>query len=155
TGSYTLSIGGAGMSGTASLTCTGAPTGAKCSVPASEPFSATTPTTFNLTVTTTARTTGTLRRPTFAPVGWSWAFAMLGIVVLPRICTPKRSARRYLRLAPLTLLLLLASCGGGSSSSTPGPQPIPNGTPAGTYTLNVKATSGSATQVIGLTFVVQ
>src|SRR6185369_15586223 len=41
TATYTLSIGGAGLSGTASLSCTGSPTGANCSVPASEPFSST------------------------------------------------------------------------------------------------------------------
>lgn len=53
--SYALTIGGAGMSGTASLACTGAPIGATCSVPASVTLSATTASTFNASITTTAR----------------------------------------------------------------------------------------------------
>ena len=56
--SYTLSIGGDGMGGTAMLSCTGAPAGANCTVPASQAFNSTTPTTFNVGVTTTARTAG-------------------------------------------------------------------------------------------------
>ena len=142
------------MSGSASLSCTGAPTGANCSVPASQQLSSTTPTTFNVSVTTTARTTGALHLPAFTPVTWLWAFAMLGIVVLPRRrkLEPKPPLRRYLRIAPLTLLLALGSCGGGSTGS---PQPGATGTPAGTYTLNVKATSGATSQTASLTLIVQ
>jgi len=43
-----LAIGGAGMSGTASLTCTGAPAGATCSVPATVTISASAPSNFTL-----------------------------------------------------------------------------------------------------------
>ena len=52
---YALSIGGSGMSGTASLTCTGAPTGAACSVPATIPLNASSASTFNASATTTSR----------------------------------------------------------------------------------------------------
>ncbi len=52
TASYTLSIGGEGMSGTASLSCTGAPAGSTCSLPSSLSFNATTATTFNIKVVT-------------------------------------------------------------------------------------------------------
>ena len=93
--SYTLSIGGAGLSGTASLSCTGSPTGANCSVPASEPFSSTVPATFNVSVTTTSRTVGALRLPAFAPVAGLWIFALLGMVVHPGRRIPTRSLRRY------------------------------------------------------------
>jgi Domain of unknown function (DUF1929)/IPT/TIG domain len=155
--SDTLSIGGAGLSGMATLTCTGAPTGAVCSVPATQAFSSSAPTTFNIKVTTTSRTLGALHFPA-SPVRWSWSLAltMLGIVVMPGLRAPKRS-RKYLRLAPLALLLLLASCGGGGSigNSNTSPQPNPNGTPAGTYTLSITATSGSAVQVTSLTLIVK
>jgi len=97
TATYTLSIGGAGLSGTASLSCTGSPAGANCSVPASEPFSSTVPATFNLSVTTTSRTVGALRLPAFAPVAGLWVFALLGMVVRPGRRIPARSVRRYLR----------------------------------------------------------
>ena len=52
TATYTLSIGGAGINGTATLTCTGAPKGATCTVPGTENVSATTASTFNVTVST-------------------------------------------------------------------------------------------------------
>jgi hypothetical protein len=153
TATYTLSIGGAGLSGTATLSCTGSPTGANCSVPASEPFSSTVPATFNLSVTTTSRTVGELRLPAFAPVAGLWVFALLGIVVHPGTRIPTRSLRRYLLLTLLTLLLFVCSCGGSGSSGSP--QPNPNGTPAGTYTLNVKATSNATVQTTSLTLIVQ
>ena len=156
---YILSIGGDGMGGTASLSCSGAPAGATCSVPGSETLSATVPANFNVSVTTTARTSGSLRFPGSAPATWMWMFTMLGIVVLPRAGTSKRSLRRYLKLAPLTLVLLLASCGGGSmgsSGGSSGPTPNPNGTPAGTYTLNVTATAaGGTAQTTSLTLIVK
>jgi len=153
TATYTLSIGGAGLSGTATLSCTGSPTGANCSVPASEPFSSTVPATFNLSVTTTSRTVGELRLPAFAPVAGLWVFALLGMVVHPGTRIPTRSLRRYLPLTLLTLLLFACSCGGSGSSGSP--QPNPNGTPAGTYTLNVKATSNATVQTTSLTLIVQ
>jgi hypothetical protein len=53
----------------------------------------------------------------------------------------------------LTALLFLSSCGGGGNSGNP--QPNPNGTPAGTYTLNVKATSNTMAQTTSLTLIVQ
>jgi len=156
TATYTLSIGGAGMSGTASLTCGGAPTGANCPVPASEPFSSTAPATFTVSVTTTSRIIGALHPPALSPMPWLWtlAIAMLGIVVRLRTRAPNRPPGRqlYLWLAPLTLMLFLVSCGGGSNG---GPQPNPNGTPAGTYALTVKATSNSTIETTSLTLIVQ
>ena len=155
--SYTLSLGGAGMSGSAAIRCTGAPTGANCSVPASETFSANVPVTFSVTVKTTSRTIGALHSPASAPTPWWWrlAMTMLGIVVLPGTRCSKRSVRRYLRLAPLTLSVFLGSCGGGGSSATGGQQSNPNGTPVGIYTLTVNATSGSTTEATSLTLAVQ
>jgi hypothetical protein len=154
--SYTLSIGGSGIGGSASLSCSGAPKGANCSVPSGQSFSSTAPTTFNVSVTTTARTMAALHLPALAPAAWLWTFAMLGMVVLPGIRDRRRSLRRYLRLSPLTLLLFLASCGGGAGSSGgQPPTPNPNGTPAGTYTLNVTATSGTTSQTTSLTMIVK
>jgi hypothetical protein len=157
TASYSLSVGGAGMTGTASLVCTGAPMGANCSVPASEPFSSTAPATFSVSVTTTSRMIGALHPHASPPVAWLWTLAitMLGIVVRLRVRAPNRPGQRqiYLWLAPLTLVLFLVSCGGGGSTSDP--QPNPNGTPAGTYTLTVKATSNSTTEATSLTLTVQ
>ena len=156
TANYTLSIGGAGISGHTSLTCTGAPTGADCSIsPASLTVSATTPSSLKVSVTTTSRTMAALIRSRSTPAPWLWAVAVMGIVVLPGAGIRGRSLRKYLRLVPLGLLLLLCSCGGGSSSATSNQQTNPNGTPAGNYTLTVTAKSGSMTQSMGLTLTVQ
>jgi hypothetical protein len=155
TASYTLSIQGVGMSGTASLSCSGAPKGATCAVPSSQSFSASSPATFNVTVTTTAHTVAALHLSAFTPAAWFLSFGMLGMVVLPGIRNPKRPLKRYLRLAPLTLLLLLASCGGAGSAGGQQPTPNPNGTPAGTYALKITAISGNSTQATSLTLVVQ
>jgi hypothetical protein len=157
--SYTISIGGAGLSGSATLSCTGAPTGAKSSVPSTQTFSATSSTTFTVSVTTTSRTIAELRPPASSTMPWSWTLAMtmLGIVFVPGIGASRRSLRRYLWLAPLTLTLFLASCGGGGTvggGPTGGTQSNPNGTPAGTYNLSLTATSGTSTQTIPLTLTV-
>jgi hypothetical protein len=146
--SYTLSLGGAGISGTASLSCIGAPQGATCSVPASVAVSAGTATNFNVSVSTTSRTMGALRAD---PLGWFWAMAILGCLVVPYSGGVGHSARRYLCLLPLVVLNgLLCSCGGSS-----GPQQNPNGTPAGHYTMTVTATVGSNSQSMALTLQVQ
>ncbi|MGA8149440.1 MAG: FG-GAP-like repeat-containing protein [Terriglobales bacterium] len=60
TATYNLAIGGASLGGTAAITCTGAPTGADCSVPSSVNLSATSTTPLAVTVTTTSRTNATL-----------------------------------------------------------------------------------------------
>jgi len=160
TASYMLSIGGEGMSGTASLTCTGAPTSATCSLPASQAFNATTPTTFTIKVATTARIVAALQRPAFAPASstsasWLWTIA-LGMLFVPGTRVPKWSARRwrrYLWLAPLMLLFFSVSCGGGGSMGNQ--QPQQNGTPSGTYSVVVHANSGSKKGSVSLTLIVQ
>jgi len=149
TASYILSIGGAGLNGTATFSCTGAPLGAKCMVPATQQFSAATASTINVSVTTAPRTTGALQVPAFAPATWLWTFAMVGMTLLPGVRVSLHSWRRYFWLAPLALTFFLVSCGGGGS------QPSPNGTPPGTYTVNVQATAGGTAQNTSLTLIVQ
>ena len=149
TASYKLSIGGMGMSGTASLSCSGAPAGASCSVPSSLPFSSTKPTPFTVTVKTTARTIGELRIPGFERSPWWWAVGLLGLLILPK-SDFKSAAKRCSLILGTTILMMLSSCGGSSS-----PQPSTGGTPAGTYTLTVTATSGTTSQSLPLTLKVQ
>ena len=164
---YVLSVGGGGFDGTATLTCTGAPTGAKCSLPGQVTVSATQPSTIDVSVSTTSRVTGALLPGAPWPGGvapWTWPVAVLALGFLP-ISTRKRASRRS-RLRklsraglPLLFLVLLGSCGGGSSNPAPvsptGPQPNPNGTPAGTYTLTVTATAGSLKESVPLVLTVE
>jgi hypothetical protein len=146
---YTLAIGGGGFGGMASLACTGSPKGASCSPPATVNLIATSASTFTVSVTTTSRTLAAVRPDGRFSSGW-WAVVMFGVVLLPKAAA--RRGRRTGQLLPLALLLLMCSCGGSSSG---GPQTNPNGTPAGSYTLTLSATSGSTTQSMPLTLNVQ
>jgi len=151
---YNLSIGGGGVSGTATLTCKGAPMGADCSVPSSVSVSATTASTFKVAVSTTSRTTAVLAPSRSQHSPWFWAVAIFGLIFLPGPKRRKRSVLRAGRTLPFLLLLFLCYCGGGGGSSSSS-QTNPNGTPAGTYQLTVTATSASQTQSISLTLTVQ
>jgi hypothetical protein len=147
TATYSLAIGGGGVSGTASFSCTGAPQGASCSPPATVNVSATSASTFTVSVTTTSRTLAAARSGGKISPGW-WAIAMFGFVILP---TTARRRHRSLRLLPL-VLVFMCSCGGNNSG---GQQTNPNGTPAGSYTLTLSANSGSTSQSMPLTLNVQ
>jgi ASPM-SPD-2-Hydin domain-containing protein/HYDIN/CFA65/VesB family protein len=148
TAKYTLAIGGAGMSGTATLSCSGAPTGANCSVPATVTLNPTTASTFTVMVATIARAGGMSYQRWyprgFQPVPWLWAMALMGVLALFRTATRQRTRWSRLRFAPL-LAIVVCACGGGSST-----QPS-TGTQAGTYTVTVTATAGSSSQSQKLT----
>jgi hypothetical protein len=157
TANYSLSIGGGGWSGPVTLTCTGAPKGAGCTVsPATVNVSATAASPLTVAVTTTSRTVAAVMRSDMKPTPWLWGVALMGLAVLPtnRRASMKRRARRIVRGLSLLLLLLSAACGGGGGSSN-NPQENPNGTPVGTYTLTVTASSGAVQQSMLLTLMVQ
>jgi hypothetical protein len=146
TATYPLSIGGSGMAGSASLTCTGAPTGATCSVPATIPLSASTKSSFSATITTTARSSSW---PILSnPKMWLWPLLLLLLLALSSLAT-QRGPRLRWSFAPALLALTLCSCGGGGTPSSP--SQASNGTPAGTYTITVTAKSGTSTQTQTLT----
>jgi hypothetical protein len=147
---YNLSIGGAGFSGMASLTCTGAPQGANCSFPsgATMNVSGSNASQFNVTVTTTPRAMAAFSPASTGSRSWLWAVLLIGVVILPSAKPRRHSTWRIMRLSPLLLLVVLCACGGSTSTN-------PIGTPAGTYPLTVKATSGSASQSLPLTLTVQ
>jgi FG-GAP-like repeat/Cep192 domain 4/Protein of unknown function (DUF1573) len=151
TASYMLSIGGQGVSGMATLSCKGAPTSANCVAPANVTVSATSASTFTVTVSTTARSIAAIT-PNSSPLRvWLWGIAIFGMVLLLGSARRTHLHPRLIRTLPIALLLLLSSCGGGSS----GTQTKATGTPAGVYTLTVTATSGSASQSLPLTLTVQ
>jgi len=142
---YSLSIGGTGISGTASLICSGAPAGATCTVPPTIAINPTKATPFVVAVATSQAISGAHIASVFRLVRWLWALAILGLSVLPTGMNFKRSARRHL-LGLVSLSLILCSCGGARSNG---------GAPPGMYTLTVTATSGSASEQIPLTLEVK
>ncbi len=148
--SYTLSIGGTGMSGSATLTCTGAPQGAMCSVPATATVSATTATSVQVSATTTSRTMASVNSRGMIRFGGVWAFLLIGLALVPAARRKRPPSGLYLG-ALVASLLLISSCGRSSS----GPKTNPNGTPAGTYKLTVTATLNSTTEHVTLQLIVQ
>jgi hypothetical protein len=156
TATYTLSLASSsGFSPMVTLTCTGAPTGAACSIsPATVSLSGTTTATATATVTVTTTAASQVwlpggsdrsRRIQMMPL-FVYVIALLAIANLYR-----SRANPEVRWAPvlaMTLLLcvglMVTSCGGGSSGGGGGGA---TGTAAGTYTITVSAsaTAGSTT----------
>jgi len=166
TASYTLCLApSGGFGGSVTLTCSGAPAMAACSIsPAMVTLSGTTAATATVTVTTTAASqvflpggTDAFRRTGRPPMMQAaWLVTALALFSLFRV----RGNQRF-RWAPAVALLAfaglgLALCGGGSSSGGGGGG---TGTEAGSYTITVSAsaTAGSTTltHATKLTLVVQ
>jgi hypothetical protein len=110
------------------------------------------PAAVTLTLNTTARTTTTteLKRllPVYAalvPVG-GLAFLGVGLTGASR---KRRILAALLFMALASLIMLQPACSGSSSTKNT------VGTPAGTYTVQVTATSGSFSQTVPITLVVQ
>jgi hypothetical protein len=163
---YTLSAAPAnGFNQTVTWSCTGAPTGATCSVsPSMVTLDGTHTATATVTLTTTARGTAvplSLPRtslPRFSsPPGnlWlAWLAALLGICSLRWVRT--RHPRGALSTAVVALSLFAYSCGGGyGGGGTPGPPALysmmlspgsvsSGASSTGTVTLNQLAPSGGA-----------
>jgi hypothetical protein len=126
--------------------------------PASTALNGTIPVNFSVVVTTTARGSaaplGLKMRPWtpgLYPSLLAWTVLMLLLAL--RFSTGKLRRPVALASSVLMLVMLIASCGGGGGAPPP-PQPQ-TGTPAGTSTLVVTATSGSATRTFNLTLVVR
>src|SRR5262249_28247883 len=145
TAAYNLMIGGPGFTGNVTLSCTGAPAASTCNVPGSESLSST-PTNFQATVTTTARSTAALPPHGADRILVSAVVVTLfGLTVL--LLLGNRRPRRMIALAGASLaVILLASCGGGGGGGGGS-----HGTPSGTFTIVVTATNGSLSQSMNLT----
>jgi hypothetical protein len=149
TAQYSLTIGDAGFNGQTTVSCSGAPTGATCTVsPSNLMVSATTATPLTVSLTT-ARTSASLRRLRRMS-GWVWAVFLFGFLALPHDTRRALLKSKLVLILLFPVLLVLSSCGGSS-----GPKTNPNGTPAGTYKILVQATSGSLTDSISLSLTVE
>jgi hypothetical protein len=156
--SYSLTISPAAGSQSASLSCSGAPAGAQCTVPSSVNFNGAANATAMVTVTTTAHSMLPPRS-----VG-RWFFlsedkillASIALFILVLLMGRIRLQRRFALMGTVGVAMIVAlvctSCGGGNSSSGGGGS---SGTAVGTYHLTVTATSGSATSNATLTLIVQ
>jgi hypothetical protein len=161
TASFSLSLAGSGtFSGTVNLSCAITPAatlGPTCSLSSSsEQISGTTAQSVTVKVGTTAPSTTGMLSPIGLPPGslpskWTLLCTMM-LVGFSWLALQSRK-RAPVLIAPVLMLGTLSwvACGGSNSSSshnTPG-------TPAGTYTANVTATSGSLTHTTALKVTVQ
>jgi hypothetical protein len=171
TAQYNLQVApAAGFSGTITVSCAGAPTNANCQLSATTlQVNTANPAPLGVSIPTTARTA---IAPPAAPNAWPPAGKVLPVYLLlvlmaillgviargsrahaiaPRLTWEKTAALLIL----LAMLSAAAGCGGGTTTTVPPPPPPPpTGTPAGTYTIAVTATSGNFSQSVNLTLIV-
>lgn len=148
TASYSLQLSApAGVTGTAALTCTGAPTHSICTV---TPTSAALGGTVAVSVSVqTGTSKAALEKPRWSAGATVWLALMLPLGLLAR-------RRRPAVLLSMVLLFVIAGCGAGRQIPPGGIDfPTQNNTPAGTYTLTVSASSAGLTRSVPLTLVVQ
>jgi Bacterial Ig-like domain (group 3)/FG-GAP-like repeat len=140
--------GNAGFSGTVNFSCTGLPMNATCSfAPASVTVSGAAAATTALTVSTAATTTASAREgeSSRALTVLACGLSLLGLLAL----VPVGRGRRLLLCLEFALFVSmsgLTGCGGPSEAAK---------TPAGTYSFNVVATSGSTTSTATYKLTVQ
>ncbi len=161
TATFNLALAPAGsFRGTVNFACSITPAvtpAPVCSVPASVSVTGSSATPVTVTVSTTAAGTASSGPSTFLPPA-TWLIAwmlFLGASTLLFIGKRRRLPALYLPLIALAFLVM-SGCGGGNSSSTPPPPSTASkGTPAGTYTASINATSGSLSHQATLTVIVQ
>lgn len=150
--SLVVSDGGNGYTGTASFTCTGAPTGAACTVSPAQVLIGLNQSPITVTVTTTAAQATSEREPGPAGSGLTLCWAFAAAILFNR----KRLRSLSLLLFSIAMISACVSCGGGSSGSgSGGGTPPVTPTPPGTYYLTVTGTTGSAQNSYGLQLTVQ
>ena len=144
-----LMLAPSGFAGAVSMTCTGAPLGATCSVaPHSLVLDGTNPASSTVLITTTARTLAVS-----APSSGAELTAVLATLALPLLVVVpagrRRSRTTLLTACTLLLIVIMTGCGGGGGGNNP--PPPPTGTPAGTYSLTITATAGQTTRTAEVT----
>ncbi len=142
-----------GFSGTIALACSGLPLEAKCIFsPASVAASGTASTTSaSITITTTAPSAMMRSQRRIFLAAEFMGLGLFGILLVGG----KKRARGLIVLTLFFLLLMVPACGGGGGGGGSKTPPPDAGTPKGTSTVTVTATSGSTVSSTGFTLVVQ
>ncbi len=162
TASYQMDIApvGGSFSNPIALTCAGVPAFATCSISPTSVTPGANASSVTVTITTKASVSAALdapsatHHPIFATLWMTNGLGIFGVLLFGN--SNRKSKRPWYVLLGLVLLMtiILAGCGGSSTASTPA-KTTTTGTPAGTYTVIVVGTSGSAQHFSSLTLIVQ
>jgi uncharacterized repeat protein (TIGR01451 family) len=128
-----------------SLTCSGAPTGAACNFTSSSVSLLNGPQSATLNLTTTPQPLTPVASTTPPRALYALWLMVPGMSLLGIGVGSKRLRRRWLSLLTLSLFFALALLQPACSSGAKTPPQV-SGTPTGTYSLTVTATSGSLTR---------
>jgi hypothetical protein len=141
---------GPGFSGTSSLTCSGAPANATCTItPSSLALSSGGSGNFSVTVTTSQQVAMNQDRNLHLQL--AGAGLLFCVLTLPIFAKRFRLPAGLMMLLALLAILPIAGCGGSSSTKPPSTQNVA----PGTYQLTITATAGSAKATQTLTLVVE
>lgn len=164
TATYALQLAATGGASTSdsltfTLSCLGTPTGTTCTVPSTAAATPGTPATFTVTVVTTKASSSAGSSGALASLRNSFPSG-IGLALIPFGAIGLGLSRKRRKLLGIFLLALLAvvisSTGCSSSHSTSSTSTTTaTGTAPGTYTLAVKAVSGTVSQTTNLTLIVQ
>jgi hypothetical protein len=152
TATYPLTIAPLGGSFTSaiSFSCSGLPSRSSCTFNPTTFTPGSSSGTVTLSIATTAAVVAGLHPWQGGSLFYASILPLFGIVLASR--KKPRARLSGWGGACILALLLLTGCGGGSSGSNPQPTP---GTPPGTYTVTVQATSGTLSHSTTVTLTVQ
>lgn len=146
-----------GVTGSATLTCTGAPVDATCVMtPSSAPLGATTPIMVTVATGVATGAQARVRGSDWRQVGW--LATLLPLFFGFGFGRGRQSRGRWARLLAILALGGLGAavgCGAGRTIPPAGPASLLTPTASGTYTLMASATNAGSTQSVTLTLVVQ
>jgi hypothetical protein len=87
--------------------------------------------------------------------GWPRNLLLITLAFLASMMLAGRRRSQALLMASVMVVMLATACGGGGGGGSP-PPPSSGATPAGTYQLTVRATSGTGlAQAVELTLIVR
>jgi hypothetical protein len=144
-----------GFNGTATMSCSGAPRNATCSVnPPSLTLNGVSLSNLSVSVTTASLSGAILRTSPLGPGRVQMVILTLALMLGPfAMCLTKRARveRKILSVVLAIAIMGLCGCGGNSTGVKTGHQ----GTPPGSYTVVVTAKSGGTSHSLSLNLIVQ
>jgi hypothetical protein len=145
-----------GLTGPVEMLCTGIPQNSTCAInPIMGSFDGKTPIAATVVLRTAASTSASL-----APVIWRHkglgpfqyvVTAFVSLLLLGTTVISRGTTSRFSGISSVLLIATLAGCGGTRFQT----KPLNAGTPPGTYTLNIEASSGSTTHSVQIPLIVQ